>query len=81
MRPFTIDHEEVSDLLVLQVLSPSRKSTLIVNLYNAPTSSIRAGKATKALTTLPQTSFSQAATLACDLCLLRKDGSAHYMAA
>lgn len=45
MRPFTIDYEEVSDLLFLQVLSPSGKSTLISHIYNAPP---------KALITLPE---------------------------
>ena len=70
IRPLTIDREEISDLLFLQVLSPSGKSILIVNIYNAPAGSVRAGEAAKALTTLPQTWFPQATILAGDLNLL-----------
>ncbi|EED20838.1 hypothetical protein TSTA_080710, partial [Talaromyces stipitatus ATCC 10500] len=59
-----------SDLLFLQIFSPTGKSTLIVNIYNAPAGFIRAGEAAKALTTLPEAYLPQATILAGNLNLL-----------
>ncbi|EED15696.1 hypothetical protein TSTA_051320, partial [Talaromyces stipitatus ATCC 10500] len=59
-----------SDLLFLQIFSPIGKSALIVNIYNAPAGSIRAGEAAKALTILPEAYFPQAMILAGNLNLL-----------
>ncbi|EED16647.1 transposon I factor, putative [Talaromyces stipitatus ATCC 10500] len=70
LRPFTSDTEEASDLLFLQIFSPTGKSALIVNIYNAPVGCIRAGEAAKALTTLPEAYFPQTTILAGDLNLL-----------
>jgi hypothetical protein len=59
VRPNTEDPTVLSDLLFLQILSPSGQSLLISNVYNAPyTSSIRAGAAVQALTLLPLSFFS-----------------------
>ncbi|EED12711.1 hypothetical protein TSTA_052340, partial [Talaromyces stipitatus ATCC 10500] len=70
LRPFTSDTEEASDLLFLQIFSPTGKSALIVNIYNAPAGCIRAGEAAKALITLPEAYFPQITILAGDLNLL-----------
>jgi hypothetical protein len=68
LRPHVTNPEVLSDLLFFQALSHSGNflATLIVNIYNAPTGSIRAGEATKALASLPETYFTQATILAGD---------------
>ncbi|EED12689.1 conserved hypothetical protein [Talaromyces stipitatus ATCC 10500] len=70
LRPFTTDTKEASDLLFLQIFSSTGKSALIVNIYNTPAGSIRAGEAAKALTTLPEAYLPQATILAGNLNLL-----------
>jgi hypothetical protein len=71
VRPNTEDPTVLSDLLFLQILSPSGQSLLIANVYNAPcTNPIRAGAAARALTLLPPSFFCQPSFLAGDFNLL-----------
>jgi ribonuclease HI len=70
LRPQLISQDVLSDLLLLQILSRSGQSALIINIYNAPIGSIRPGEAAKALTLLPDSHFSQSTVLAGDFNLL-----------
>ena len=70
LRPPSLDQDNLSDLLLLQISSKSGQSAMIINIYNAPIGSIRPGEAAKALTQLPDTYFSQSTLLAGDLNLL-----------
>lgn len=70
LRPIIEDPSTLSDLLFLQISSSDGQSILTINAYNAPAGSIRAGKAMKALISLPETLFSQSTLLAGDFNLL-----------
>jgi hypothetical protein len=72
LRPQIEDPELLSDILMLQILTSTGQSALIINIYNAPHGSIRAGEAAKALTSLPENTPSQPTILAGDLNLLHE---------
>jgi ribonuclease HI/exonuclease III len=72
LRPQIEDPELLSDILMLQILTSTGQSALIINIYNAPHGSIRAGEAAKALTSLPENISSQPTILAGDLNLLHE---------
>jgi hypothetical protein len=60
------DSPSLSDTLFLYVTSLARASLLIVNAYNTPYGSIRAGETARALTQLPLSLFLQPTLLAGD---------------
>ena len=70
LRPTIADPTILSDLLFLQILSPSGGTLLVMNVYNAPPGSIRAGEAAKALSLLPSSFFHQPLFMAGDFNLL-----------
>jgi ribonuclease HI len=70
VRPNVTDPTVLSDLLFLQLASPSGQTLLVTNVYNAPLGSIRAGEAAKTLTLLPYSLFAQPSFIAGDLNLL-----------
>jgi endonuclease/exonuclease/phosphatase (EEP) superfamily protein YafD len=72
LRPNIIDQEVLSDLLLLQIAASSGQSTLIFNIYNAPSPglSIRPGRAVQELIKLPDSYFTQPTLLAGDFNLL-----------
>jgi hypothetical protein len=53
IRPDTLDQAALPDLLFLHIQAPGGQSLLIINVYNAPSGSIRPGLAAQALTSLP----------------------------
>ena len=72
IRPNTLDQTALPDLLFLQIQAPSGKPLLILNVYNAPLSSIRGGIAAQALTSLSPAFLPQPLFLAGYLNLLHR---------
>lgn len=72
LRPDITDQEALSDLLLLQISTRTGQSTLLHNIYNAPTgpTSIRPNRAVQELIKLPNTYFTQSTLLAGDFNLL-----------
>jgi ribonuclease HI len=70
IRPLIPDSPALPDTLFLHIASPSGAPLLVVNVYNAPFGSIRAGGTARALTLLPIPLLSQPTIVAGDLNLL-----------
>src|SRR6201990_1382695 len=70
IRPLTSDSDTTPDLLFLSLASSAGPALLVINVYNAPVGSVRAGEAAKALTQLPPILLSQPTVMAGDFNLL-----------